>query len=76
MKTLRQELINFLNQVDSDDLKELMHGMISEERIVDNYLKAHESICYHVNAYHFHNNAPPYCPDCKKYLEQLTPSKK
>lgn len=24
--------------------------------------------CNHVNKYHFHENAPAYCPDCKKYL--------
>ena len=24
--------------------------------------------CNHLNSYHFHDNAPRYCPDCKKYI--------
>lgn len=23
--------------------------------------------CNHENRYHFHDNAPPYCPDCDTY---------
>ena len=37
MKT-RQELIKFLEWLDSDTLKELINGDISEERVVDEYL--------------------------------------
>lgn len=25
--------------------------------------------CKHKKAYFFHDNAPAYCPDCKKYLD-------
>jgi len=35
---LRDELIKFLESVDSDTLKELINGDISEERVVDEYL--------------------------------------
>jgi len=36
---MREELINFLKNVDEDDLYELGYGMISEEELVDRYLK-------------------------------------
>lgn len=25
--------------------------------------------CNHKNSYHFHNNAPAYCPDCDSYVD-------
>lgn len=28
--------------------------------------------CKHKRAYHFHENAPRYCPDCKQYIEGQT----
>jgi len=39
---MREELINFLKNVDEDDLLELSYGMISEEELVDRYLKGLE----------------------------------
>jgi len=25
--------------------------------------------CKHVKSYHFHENAPAYCPDCDNYVD-------
>lgn len=25
--------------------------------------------CKHENSYHFHDNAPKYCPDCDNYID-------
>ena len=31
--------------------------------------------CTHKNAYYFHDNAPAYCPDCKKYVDSTYSNK-
>lgn len=32
-------------------------------------MKMSKDACNHKNAYYFHDSAPAYCPNCKKYVD-------
>jgi hypothetical protein len=48
-------------------------SVIDQAMILDYLVKQSKTskqskACKHSNAYHFHDNAPMYCPDCRNYL--------
>lgn len=43
-------------------------AMILDYLVKQSKTSKQSKACKHSNAYHFHDNAPMYCPDCRNYL--------
>jgi len=48
--------------------KKYFETILSRVNLHKKAIGNHDKACIHKNAYHFHENAPAYCPDCDQYL--------